>query len=75
MLRSVAVYICFKAYTYTVQSVMPEDALVGAWRKSAHNLWIKRLRRTSTLVELLQVYCLTICVIEFPIAPDFLFFF
>ncbi|KAK2459173.1 homeobox-DDT domain protein RLT3 [Trifolium repens] len=34
---------------------MPEDALVGAWRKSAHNLWIKRLRRISTLVELLQV--------------------
>jgi len=38
-----------------VQSVMPEDALVGAWRKSAHKLWVKRLRRTTTLVELLQV--------------------
>ncbi|KAJ1379507.1 hypothetical protein SESBI_46832, partial [Sesbania bispinosa] len=36
-------------------SVMPEDALVGAWRKSAHKLWVMRLRRTSTLVELLQV--------------------
>ena len=34
---------------------MPEDALVGAWRKSAHKLWVKRLRRTSSLVELLQV--------------------
>ncbi|KAL5052765.1 hypothetical protein RYX36_033447 [Vicia faba] len=44
-----------KAAIYAIESVMPEDALVGAWRKSAHNLWIKRLRRTSTLVELLQV--------------------
>lgn len=44
-------------YSHTVQSVMPEDTLVGAWRKSAHKLWIKRLRRTSTLEELLQVYC------------------
>lgn len=52
---------------------MPEDALVGAWRKSAHNLWIKRLRRTSTLVELLQVYYLTKCLFEFPIASDFIF--
>lgn len=38
-----------------VQSVMPEDALVGAWTKSAHRLWAKRLRRTSSLAELLQV--------------------
>lgn len=38
-----------------VQSVMPEDALVGAWTKSAHKLWVKRLRRTSSLAELLQV--------------------
>ncbi|KAI5389453.1 hypothetical protein KIW84_074926 [Lathyrus oleraceus] len=44
-----------KAATYAIKFVMPEDALVGAWRKSARNLWIKRLRRTSTLVELLQV--------------------
>lgn len=34
---------------------MPEDALVGAWTKSAHKLWVKRLRRTSSLAELLQV--------------------
>ncbi|TKY60775.1 DDT domain superfamily [Spatholobus suberectus] len=44
-----------KAAVYAIESVMPEDALVGAWRKSAHRLWVKRLRRTSTLVELLQV--------------------
>ncbi|XP_061347614.1 homeobox-DDT domain protein RLT3 isoform X2 [Gastrolobium bilobum] len=44
-----------KAAIYAIESVMPEDALVGAWRKSAHKLWIKRLRRTSTLVELFQV--------------------
>ncbi|KAI5396921.1 hypothetical protein KIW84_062947 [Lathyrus oleraceus] len=44
-----------KAAIYAIEPVMPEHALVGAWRKSAHNIWIKRLRRTSTLVELLQV--------------------
>ncbi|CAL8137802.1 unnamed protein product [Prunus armeniaca] len=38
-----------------VQSAMPEDALLGAWKKSAHKLWVKRLRRTSSLAELLQV--------------------
>ncbi|KAF5726517.1 hypothetical protein HS088_TW22G00195 [Tripterygium wilfordii] len=37
------------------QSVIPEDAMVGAWTKSAHRLWVKRLRCTSSLVELLQV--------------------
>ena len=55
-----------------VQSGMPEDALVGAWRKSAHKLWVKRLRRTSTLVELLQVFVLTFCLIEFPGASKIL---
>ncbi|KAE9607616.1 putative transcription factor & chromatin remodeling DDT family [Lupinus albus] len=44
-----------KAAIYAIESVMPEDALVGAWKKSAHKLWVKRLRRTSTLVELMQV--------------------
>lgn len=39
-----------------VQSAMPEDALLGAWKKSAHKLWVKRLRRTSSLAELLQVF-------------------
>ncbi|KAH7576570.1 hypothetical protein JRO89_XS01G0111400 [Xanthoceras sorbifolium] len=44
-----------KAAVHAIESVMPEDALVGAWTKSAHRLWIKRLRRTSSLAELLQV--------------------
>uniref|UniRef100_A0A5B6YSH3 DDT domain-containing protein n=1 Tax=Davidia involucrata TaxID=16924 RepID=A0A5B6YSH3_DAVIN len=44
-----------KAAIYAIESVMPEDALVGAWTKSAHKLWVKRLRRTSTLAEFLQV--------------------
>ncbi|KAK9291662.1 hypothetical protein L1049_019611 [Liquidambar formosana] len=44
-----------KAAGYAIESVMPEDALVGAWTKSAHKLWVKRLRRTSSLAELLQV--------------------
>ncbi|CAK9170903.1 unnamed protein product [Ilex paraguariensis] len=44
-----------KAAVYAIESIMPEDALVGAWRKYAHNLWVKRLRRTSTLVEFLRV--------------------
>ncbi|KAM7263053.1 hypothetical protein ACFE04_000736 [Oxalis oulophora] len=44
-----------KAAIHAVELVMPEDALLGAWRKSAHRLWIKRLRRTSSLAELLQV--------------------
>jgi hypothetical protein len=35
---------------------MPEEALVGAWTKSAHKLWVKRLRRTSSLADLLQVF-------------------
>ncbi|XP_047334234.1 homeobox-DDT domain protein RLT3 [Impatiens glandulifera] len=44
-----------KAAAYAIESVMPEGALVGAWTKSGHKLWIKRLRRTSTLTEFLQV--------------------
>ncbi|KAL6283959.1 hypothetical protein ACE6H2_014888 [Prunus campanulata] len=40
---------------HAIESVMPEDALLGAWKKSAHKLWVKRLRRTSSLAELLQV--------------------
>ncbi|KAK1409737.1 hypothetical protein QVD17_36266 [Tagetes erecta] len=44
-----------KAAAYTLESSMPEGAMVGAWTKSAHNIWVKRLRRTSTLVQLLQV--------------------
>ncbi|PON97514.1 Octamer-binding transcription factor [Trema orientale] len=44
-----------KAAIYAIESVMPEGALVGAWTKSAHKLWVKRLRRTSSLQELMQV--------------------
>ncbi|KAA8539034.1 hypothetical protein F0562_025726 [Nyssa sinensis] len=44
-----------KAAIHAIESVMPENALVGAWTKSAHKLWVKRLRRTSTLAEFLQV--------------------
>ncbi|KVI06242.1 DDT domain-containing protein [Cynara cardunculus var. scolymus] len=44
-----------KAAAYTLESSMPEGAMVGAWTKSTHNVWVKRLRRTATLAELLQV--------------------
>ncbi|KAJ8748191.1 hypothetical protein K2173_000599 [Erythroxylum novogranatense] len=44
-----------KAAVHAIESAMPEDGLVGAWRISAHRLWVKRLRRTSSLAELLQV--------------------
>ncbi|GAV68407.1 LOW QUALITY PROTEIN: Homeobox domain-containing protein/DDT domain-containing protein [Cephalotus follicularis] len=44
-----------KAAVHAIESVLPEDALLGAWRKSARRLWVKRLRRTSSLAELLQV--------------------
>lgn len=44
-----------KAAIHAVESAIPEGALVGAWKKSAHKLWVKRLRRTSSMVELLQV--------------------
>ncbi|KAG2314086.1 hypothetical protein Bca52824_017208 [Brassica carinata] len=44
-----------KAAVYAIESAMPEDALIGAWKKSAHRLWAKRLRRSSTLSEITQV--------------------
>ncbi|KAF8079476.1 hypothetical protein N665_1024s0004 [Sinapis alba] len=44
-----------KAALYAIESAMPEDALIGAWKKSAHRLWAKRLRRSSTLSEITQV--------------------
>ncbi|KAK8688666.1 hypothetical protein V6N13_087418 [Hibiscus sabdariffa] len=44
-----------KAAVHAIESFMPKDALVGAWTKSAHRLWVKRLRRTSSLSELMQV--------------------
>ncbi|XP_043804783.1 homeobox-DDT domain protein RLT3 isoform X2 [Manihot esculenta] len=44
-----------KAAVHAIELAMPEEALLGAWTKSAHRLWVKRLRRTSSLAELLQV--------------------
>ncbi|KAG9457294.1 hypothetical protein H6P81_001802 [Aristolochia fimbriata] len=44
-----------KAAAHAVEAAMPEGALVTAWKKSAHKLWVKRLGRTSSLPELLQV--------------------
>ncbi|CAG7896634.1 unnamed protein product [Brassica rapa] len=44
-----------KAAVYAIESAMPEGALIGAWKKSAHRLWAKRLRRSSTLSEITQV--------------------
>ncbi|KAG8380679.1 hypothetical protein BUALT_Bualt06G0040900 [Buddleja alternifolia] len=37
------------------KAVIPEDALLGCWKRSAHNLWVNRLRRASSLREFLQV--------------------
>nr|GEX19275.1 DDT domain-containing protein [Tanacetum cinerariifolium] len=44
-----------KAAAYTLELSMPEGSMVGAWTKSVHNVWVRRLRRTSTLAEFLQV--------------------
>ncbi|KAK4480454.1 hypothetical protein RD792_013527 [Penstemon davidsonii] len=44
-----------KAAIYAIESVIPEDAWLGSWRKSSHNLWVNRLRRASSLTEFLQV--------------------
>ncbi|KAL1188979.1 Homeobox-DDT domain protein RLT3 [Cardamine amara subsp. amara] len=44
-----------KASVYAIESAIPEDALIGAWKKSAHRLWAKRLRRCSTVSEITQV--------------------
>ncbi|CAK9309644.1 unnamed protein product [Citrullus colocynthis] len=44
-----------KAGVHAIESIMPEGSMVGAWTKSAHRLWIKRLRRTSSMAELMQV--------------------
>ncbi|KAK9733056.1 hypothetical protein RND81_04G040800 [Saponaria officinalis] len=44
-----------KAAAHAIELVMPEDALVGSWQNFAHKLWVRRLRRTSSLNELLQV--------------------
>ncbi|XP_022890929.1 homeobox-DDT domain protein RLT3-like [Olea europaea var. sylvestris] len=44
-----------KAAIYAIETVLPDDAFLGPWKRSAHNLWINRLRRTSSLAEFLQV--------------------
>ncbi|URE22844.1 hypothetical protein MUK42_12920 [Musa troglodytarum] len=44
-----------KAAIHAIEASMPEAALAGTWTTSAHRLWVKRLRRTSSLPELLQV--------------------
>ncbi|XP_073128054.1 homeobox-DDT domain protein RLT3 isoform X2 [Henckelia pumila] len=43
-----------KAAIYAIELIVPEDALFGSWKRSAHNLWVNRLRRASTLAEFLQ---------------------
>ncbi|XP_008795938.2 homeobox-DDT domain protein RLT3-like [Phoenix dactylifera] len=44
-----------KAAIHALEASMPEAALANTWISSAHKLWVKRLRRTSSLAELLQV--------------------
>lgn len=44
-----------KAAIHAIEARMPTAAFAGLWMKSSHNLWVKRLRRTSSLPELLQV--------------------
>ncbi|KAM3371670.1 hypothetical protein ACQJBY_018849 [Aegilops geniculata] len=44
-----------KAAIHAIEAHMPTAAFAGLWMKSSHNLWVKRLRRTSSLPELLQV--------------------
>ncbi|XP_043705835.1 homeobox-DDT domain protein RLT3 isoform X2 [Telopea speciosissima] len=44
-----------KAAIHAIEAVMPEDAFVCGWKRSAQKLWVKRLRRTSSMPEFLQV--------------------
>ncbi|KAM0862284.1 hypothetical protein ACQ4PT_045348 [Festuca glaucescens] len=44
-----------KAAIHAIEARMPAAAFAGLWMKSSHKLWVKRLRRTSSLPELLQV--------------------
>ncbi|ONK57366.1 uncharacterized protein A4U43_C10F19350 [Asparagus officinalis] len=44
-----------KAATHAIEACMPKVALSDAWSRSAHKLWVKRLKRTSSLPEFLQV--------------------
>ncbi|KAK1259058.1 hypothetical protein QJS04_geneDACA005525 [Acorus gramineus] len=44
-----------KAAIHAIESVLPEEACGRTWTSSARKLWGKRLRRTSSVPELLQV--------------------
>nr|XP_010932083.1 homeobox-DDT domain protein RLT3 [Elaeis guineensis] len=44
-----------KAAIHAIEMNMPVAALANTWTSSAHKLWVKRLRRTSSMPELLQV--------------------
>ncbi|KAG1359055.1 Homeobox-DDT domain protein RLT3 [Cocos nucifera] len=44
-----------KAAIHAIEINMPDAALANTWTSSAHKLWVKRLRRTSSMPELLQV--------------------
>lgn len=44
-----------KAAIHSIEGSMPPVAFSGGWKCSAHKLWEKRLRRTSSLLELIQV--------------------
>lgn len=65
VLKKPETFLGFVLITSFFQSAMPEDSLIGAWKKSAHRLWAKRLRRSSTLSEITQVFIL-LCKFLFP---------
>ncbi|RZC71564.1 hypothetical protein C5167_034786 [Papaver somniferum] len=44
-----------KAAIHAIEAVMPPGALVSSWTVSTHQLWVNRLRRTSSVAELFQV--------------------
>ncbi|KAK9125685.1 hypothetical protein Scep_014531 [Stephania cephalantha] len=44
-----------KAALHAIEAVMPKEALVGSWTTCTRKLWVKRLRRASSLPELLQI--------------------
>ncbi|XP_078443412.1 homeodomain-like transcriptional regulator isoform X2 [Wolffia australiana] len=44
-----------KAAVHAVEAGMPEDSMVTGWRRSAHKLWVGRLRRVVSVPELFQV--------------------
>lgn len=45
-----------KAASHAIEAGMPEGALSDMWTKSNHKLWVRRLQRTSSLSEFLQVF-------------------